>query len=91
MSEDMTPEEAKQILTWYEAYPAMPTDVEVSIVSKLKAVIEPEPEVSVGLTVSQIDRILRWYGESSDLEDEDDDLRDDNLATMLSVARKLAE
>lgn len=49
-----------------------------------------EPRIKVELTVSDIDRILRWYGESSDPEDEDDLAKDDHVAVLLSTGRKLA-
>lgn len=88
---DLTPDEASQIITWYLGAPEMPTDEEDALVAKIHDVAHPEPRISVELTASDVERIMRWYGESTDLEDDDDQLQDDNLLTMLSVARKLAE
>lgn len=88
---DLTPDEASQIITWYLGAPDMPTDAEDALVAKIHVVAHPEPRISVELTVSDIERILRWYGESSDLEDEEDADEDDHVALLLSTARKLAE
>lgn len=88
---DVTPEEAKKMLEWYEAFPLPTSELEDGIIAKLYEAEAPEPSFMVKLTVSDMERIMRWYGESTDLEDDEDQLQDDNLLTMLSVARKLAE